>query len=181
MPSQACSRGSGGGAVPIALAERAPQIREAVALTDLIYSMSATKTGGVRHVRWQMAAGCQLSITPLAMPGPFDWLVTQTYVVSHHLLKSNEKALAFAEGDQGCGGQGLLLPDDQPGSANRNNLSRSVALVFVQPCIQFYDNASEWAAAWETLSGLARIFGDVFRRPAPARWRRAEPVGRASG
>ena len=156
---------------PSGLAERSRQIREVVALTDLIYSMSAAKTGGIRHVRWKMASGCQLSITPLAMPGPYDWAVTQTYVTSHHLLKSNEKALAFAEGDQGCGGQGLLLPDDQPGGANRNNLSRSVALVFVPPCIQFYNDASEWAAAWETLAEgaaheLAHTLGAV-QKSAP--------------
>jgi hypothetical protein len=156
---------------PSGLVERAPQIREAVAIADLIYSMSAAHTGGIRHVRWKMASGCQLLITPVAVTGSFDLYGTRNYLVIHHLLKSNEKGLAFSEDGPDCGGLGQLLPDDQPGSANHNNAGTSFAMVAIQPCIQLYYNAYEWAAAWETLGEgaaheLAHTLGAV-QRSAP--------------
>jgi hypothetical protein len=114
------------------LEERADTIRELVAMADLIYSLSAERTGGVRHVRWKVTPACKLSITPVAVNLHSSIGTVRAYLRAKGLLKTTEKGLAFREGSGlPILGLGEWASDSRPGQNNRNNLGGTFGWVYL--------------------------------------------------
>ncbi len=110
---------------------RAPYIREAVAMADLIYQTSAARVGATRHVRW-LTKDCHLVVTPFATRFPtFALSQIRAQLQAQHRIGRREKGLVFVDGGRsfGCFGIGELQPDNRASTRNRNNSATMIAAV----------------------------------------------------
>ncbi len=112
------------------LKNRRAAILNAVAVADRILSVSASQSGGVRHIRWVMSQ-CHLTITPFRVAQKWTFeAFDPTYLRAHleraGLMSKSEKGLTFLETETapipaGCQGVGEVYPDDRTTPANLNN------------------------------------------------------------
>jgi len=120
---------------PGQLKARTNMIREAIGIADLIYSRSAERTGGIRHVRWRMTSSCQLMIVPVAIDLSLSIDRARELLITKKLLAPTEKGLAFREGVGPLAGLGERFTDSRPLSTNRNNRGGTLGWVY----LDFFD------------------------------------------
>jgi hypothetical protein len=109
---------------------RRAAILNAVAVADRILSVSATQSGGVRHIRWVMN-NCRLVITPFKLGPHFTFEAFDPTYLRFRLQRAGiwnraEKGLTILETDTapfpaGCQGVGEVYYDDRNSPANLNN------------------------------------------------------------
>jgi hypothetical protein len=150
------------------LEERRTAIREAIGYADLMYALSAQRTGGIRHVRWLMASGCKLAITAIAISPSLSFDATRRYLIDKGLLTSTQKALAFREAKP-CMGLGERARDDRPTGANRNNRGGTLASVLIQPCLDDASDPMDRAYVYASLGfGAAHEFAHSLGAVQPS-------------
>lgn len=97
---------------------------------DGIFNDSATKTGGVRHVRWVADAGCRLSVivVRLVATGDDNFSNTINELRSAGLNRTDRKYIMWVDTNIYCGIADLRI-DDSLGTANANEGGPSYARV----------------------------------------------------
>lgn len=136
---------------PDDLAKHLEAIRDAAAQTDAVFSASAARTGGVRHVRFRTTTECSLVVTPVAVDEA-DHVAALEELKSRALLAPGDTALAFLGPTLGSYAGNATLPiDDRPGSENASNAGGGIAAV----------GYSFWGDAEGPASMLARSLGAV--------------------
>ncbi len=116
------------------------RIRRSVAWSDLMYKVSATAVKdsagnpGNRHVRWAMASGCKVKVTPVKLsdstPGNIGSI--KANLVARGVIKSTTKYLGYLDGGDGCyGGIAEIIYSSGPSSSNPNNRGGSFGMLDV--------------------------------------------------
>jgi hypothetical protein len=153
---------------PSHLASHAEIVRREVAAADLMFNISAQRVNGpdgqpsIRHVKWAHDAGCNLTITPAAVPASVFMSAgaTADYLRAHGVITSSKKYLAFLDTD-GCGGGEAEIPGgDSPSPSNWNNLGGSYGET--KGCLDGSPFLPDWQTAIITAHELTHTLGAVM-------------------
>ncbi|WP_246042529.1 MULTISPECIES: RICIN domain-containing protein [Streptomyces] len=100
--------------------------RKWAADADLIYSMSAQETGGVRHIRYVTAADCTPTVLNIELPASAlaDFSATNRALAAKGLDRRDRKYMIFADSQVYCG-IGTFAGDERPGQNNLSNFGPS--------------------------------------------------------
>ncbi|CUM35714.1 Ricin B lectin [Streptomyces venezuelae] len=107
-------------------AEYVASFRKWAADADLIYSMSAKDTGGVRHIRYVTAADCTPTVLNIELPSSAlsEFSATNNALADKGLNRRDRKYMIFADTNVYCG-IGTFAGDERPGQNNQSNFGPS--------------------------------------------------------
>jgi hypothetical protein len=101
--------------------------------TSQIYSDSAARTGGTSYIRFVHNAGCAIDVKSIVLPNAYasDFGTIVSQLASLGYSNPKRKYLVFLDlrSYVDCG-LSTLLPDDSPGSGNRNNNATGYSLIY---------------------------------------------------
>jgi hypothetical protein len=97
---------------------------------DGIYDTSAKQTGGTRHVRYVTGAGCEVTVTEVAIDDGrlADFGESVDAIQEQGFNRTDRKYLMFVDTDALCG-VAFVVVDSSPGQDNSNNSGPSFARV----------------------------------------------------
>jgi hypothetical protein len=97
---------------------------------DGIYDTSAKQTGGTRHVRYVTGAGCEVTVTEVAIDDGrlADFGESVDAIQEQGFDRTDRKYLMFVDTDALCG-VAFVVVDSSPGQDNSNNSGPSFARV----------------------------------------------------
>ncbi|GAB7052561.1 RICIN domain-containing protein [Catenuloplanes indicus] len=107
-----------------------PSIRRWAAEVDEIFSASAARTGGIRHVRYVTTPDCRVDVTEVQLPADrldsFDVTLAGLRALGYD--RTDRKYLIFADTNVYCG-IGTIIRDSRADAGNLNNGGPSYARV----------------------------------------------------
>lgn len=103
-------------------AQVVPAIRRWAGDVEAAVSVSASRTGGIRHVRWVTAADCTLSVEQLTLSSTGDDSIGNTIaeLAAQGHARPDRKYLVWMDSTVLCGIANFFL-DDRPEQTNANN------------------------------------------------------------